>query len=373
MGYWLRDKVKSWTSLALDDTQRWDLPSSGIVSAIQVVAEVKRDDTDRIATTKAALLEDGMDAIEIIEGGSKIIKSIDGPLLMASNLFDFKQIPYYQQSGMTSDTNLYNFFINFGRYPMDRLYGLDLAKHEECQLVLDHNFDDTDKVGFKADSVAFDLWIWRYFGEALPLIGYFKTSEKESYTQGTTDGAEHRLELPRKNPIRRILVRSYLTQKTPSECITSIELDINDGEYKPVYAKPTSSCNAYYAQKGIRAAARGNDGVYSTATEVFVETNIPVAQEISALSREGYGAQANAIQFSQEAGDIEFHMAAASFEVMWTVKGTGYQYVTPIAFDIPDEEGSYFPTVDLSKVELIITEHGQASANKIVLDELVKY
>lgn len=372
-GYWLRDKVKSWSSQALDDIQRWTLPATGQVSAIQVQAEVRRHATDRTANTKAALLEDGMSALEVIEGGSKIIKSLDGPVLAAHNLFDFKQIPYYQQAGMTEDTNIFNFFLNFGRYPMDRMFGLDMAKHEECQLVLDHNFDSTSKTGFKADSVAFTLYLWRYIGEVLPLVGYFKTQEKEAYTQGTTDGAEHRLELPKKNPIRRLLVRSYLTQKTPEECITSIELEINDGEYKPVYAEPFAADNAYYAQKGIRAQARGSDGVYSTATDVHVETNIPRSQEITALSRYGYGAQADSIQVTQEAGDMQFWMSAASFEVYWAVKGTGYQYVTPVCFDIPDEESSYFPTEGLAKVELIITEHGQASANKIVLDELVKY
>ncbi|MBA7495224.1 hypothetical protein ES702_05804 [subsurface metagenome] len=373
MGYWLKDKVKSWSSQALDDIQRWDLPGSGVVSALQIVATVRRHATDRDATTKAKLLEDGIDALEVIEGGSKIIKSLDGPLLMAANLFDFKQIPYYQQSGMTGDHNLYNFFINFGRYPMDKVYGLDLAKHEECQLIIDHNFDATAKIGFAADTVEFDIWIWRYIGEALPLLGYFKTSEKETYTQANSAGAEHRLELPRKNPIRRILIRSYLTQKTPGECMTSVELDINDGEYKPIYAAPTPSCNAYYAQKGIRAAARGNDGVYSGQTEVYIETNVPVAQDITAISRYGYGAQANQIQFTQEAGDIGFRGLTASFELMWSVTGTGYQYVTPLCFDIPDELESYFPTDGLSKVELIITEKAVASVNKIVLDELVKY
>lgn len=373
MGYWLKDKVKSWTSLGLDDIQRWDLPTSGVVSALQIVAEVRRHATDRTANAKAALLEDGMESIEVIEGGSKILKSLDGAVLMAHNLFDFKEIPYYQQSGMTEDHNIVNFFLNFGRYPMDLEYGLDLAKHEDCQLVLDHNFDDAAKTGFKADSVAFDLWLWRYIGAEVTPTGYFKTSEKEAYTQGTTDGAEHRLELPRKNPYRRILIRSYLTQKTPEECITSIELDVNDGEYRPVYNKPFPSDTAYYAQKGIRAVARGNDGVYATATDVHVESNIPRAQEITALSRYGYGAQANAIQATQEAGDIQFWMSAASFEIYWTVKGTGYQCVTPIAFDIPDVLESYFKTAELDKVELIVTEHGQASANKIVLDELITY
>lgn len=373
MGYWLRDKVKSWSSLGLDDIQRWDLPSSGVVSAIQVVAEVRRHATDRTANTKAALLEDGIDAIEVIEGGSKILKSLDGPVLLAHNLFDFKELPYYQQAGMTEDTNIMSFFLNAGRFPMDTVFGLDLTKHEACQLVIDHNFDDTEKTGFKAASVAFDVWIWRYIGAEVTPVGYFKTSEKEAYTQGSTDGHEHRKGLPVKNPIRRILVRSYLTKKTPEECITSIELEINDGEYKPVFNKPFPCDAAYYAQKGIRAEARGSDGVYASATDVHIETNIPRSQEISALSRYGYGDQASSIQVTQEAGDIQFHMSAASFEVYWTNKGTGYQCVTPIAFDIPDVAESYFQTEGLSKVELIITEHGQTSANKIVLDELVMY
>lgn len=373
MGYWLRDRVKTWSSLGLDDIQRWDLPASGIVSAIQVVAEVSRHGTDRTANTKAALLEDGMDAIEVIEGGSKVLKSIDGPCLMAHNLFDFGEIPYYQQAGMTGDGNIVNFFLNFGRYPMDKTFGLDLAKHEECQLVLDHNFDSTAKTGFTADSVEFAVWIWRYIGPEVTPVGFFKTSEKEAYTQGTTSGAEHRLELPRKNPIRRLLVRSYLTLKTPEECITSMELEINDGEYKPIYHRPFNSDTAYYAQKGIRAVARGSGGVYATATDVHIETNMPRAQEITAQHRYGYATPSKPILVTQEAGDIQFRVVEASFEIYWSVKGTGFQYVTPIAFDIPDELESYFQTADLSKIELIITERGQASANKIVLDELVSY
>lgn len=373
MGYWLRDKVKSWTGLALDDIQRWDLPASGVLSAIQIEAIVRRDDDDRTANTKAALLEDGMDAIEVIEGGSKVLKSLDGAVLMGHNLFDFKQIPYYQQAGMNHDHNLVNFFINFGRYPQDITYGLDLAKHEECQLVIDHNFDATDKTGFKANSVEFTIYIWRYIGPEVTPLGYFKTSEKEAYTQGTTSGAEHRLLLPMKNPIRRLLIRSYLTMKTPEECITELELQVNDGEYKPAYIKPLAADNAYYAQKGIRAEARGNDGLPTTGLSVHVETNIPRWNQIGGLTRHGYNVQAEQLQFTQEAGDILFYCDTNQWEVVWSVSGTGYQYITPVCFDIPDEVASYFVTAGLSKLELIITEAGQESANKIVLDELVTY
>lgn len=373
MGYWLRDKVKSWSSLGLDDIQRWDLPVSGVISAIQIEAIVRRHATDRDADTKAALLEDGMDAIEIIEGGSKVIKSIDGPVLMAHNLFDFGQIPYYQQSGMPSDHNLVNFFVNFGRYPQDRTYGLDLAKHEECQLVIDHNFSATAKTGFAAGTVDFTLYIWRYIGPEVTPVGYFKTSEKEAYTQAGTAGAEHRLLLPMKNPIRRLLIRSYLTQKTPEECITDIELQVNDGEYKPVYAEPMPADNAYYSQKGIRAEARGNDGLPTSGLSVHIETNVPRWNQIGGLTRHGYNVQGEQLQFTQEAGDILFYNDTVQWEVVWTVTGTGYQYITPICFDIPDEPASYFATADLSKLELVITEKAVASVNKIVLDELVTY
>jgi len=373
MGYWLRDKVKSWSSLGLDDIQRWDLPSSGVLSAIQIQAEARRHATARTANTKAALLEDGMDAIEIIEGGSKVIKSLDGACLLAHNLFDFRQIPEYHQAGMADDWNRHNFFLNFGRFPMDPLYGLDLAKHEECQLVLDHNFDDTTKVGFKADSVEFQIWIWRYIGAEMTPAGFFKTSEKEAYTQGATAGAEHRLELPRKNPIRRILIRSYLTQKTPGECITSVELEINDGEYKPVYASPMATNAAYYALKQIRAIARGSDGVPGTATDVYVETNMPYSNDVKATYRTSSAEQASAMEVTLEAADLQMVAKAAGFEIYWSNAGTGYQHTTPVCFDIPDELASYFATADLSKVELIITEKAQASVNKIVLDELVTY
>lgn len=373
MGYWLRDKVKSFTTLGLDDIQRWDLPASGVVSAIQIQAQAQHDDTARTANTKAGLLEDGMDAIEVIEGGSKVIKSVDGPVLLAHNLFDFRHIPEYHQAGLAEDWNRHNFFLNFGRFPMDPLYGLDLAKHEECQLVLDHNFDDTNLTGFKANTAAFDIWIWRYIGPEITPAGYFKTSEKEAYTQGTTSGAEHRLEFPRKNPIRRILVRSYITLKTPGECITSIELEVNDGEYKPVFASPMATNAAYYALKQIRAEARGSDGVPGTATDVHVETNMPYSNDVSALYTNASMEQGSALYRKQEAADYQFFCKAAGFAFNWRVAGTGYQHTTPICFDIPDDLASYFVTAGLSKIELIITEAGQASANKIVLDELVTY
>ena len=373
MGYWLRDKVKTWSSLGLDDIQRWDLPASGVVSSIMIQAQVRRHATASTASTKKALLEDGMDAIEIIEGGSKVIKSLDGAVLRAHNLFDHGQIAEYDQAGMPDDWNQIYFFLNFGRFPMDPVFGLDLAKHEECQLVLDHNFLDTTKVGFKADSVAFDVWIWRYIGPEITPVGYFKTSEKEAYTQGGTAGAEHRLELPRKNPIRRLLVRSYLTQKTPGECITSVELEINDGEYKPVFASPMVTNALYYDQKGIRAEAFGSDGVSGTATDCYVETNIPYSNDISALYTNASAAQTSAMYRKQEGADIQFFAQAAGFEFNWRVGGNGFQHTTPICFDIPDELASYFPTAELSKVELIITEKAQASVNKIVLDELVTY
>lgn len=373
MGYWLRDKVKSWTSLSLDDIQRWDLPSSGVLSAIQIQADVRRDDTARTANTKAMLLEDGMDAIEIIEGGSKVIKSLDGAVLRCHNLFDFKQIPDYAQAGMADDYNRVNFFLNFGRYPQDMVYGLDLAKHEDCQLVIDHNFDATDKVGFQASKAAFTIWVWRYIGAELTPAGYFKTSEKEAYTQGGTAGAEHRLELPLKNPIRRLLVRSYLTTKTPGECITSIELECNDGEFKPVYAVPMVENAAYYAQKGIVAIARGDDGVPGTATDVHVETNIPYSEDVSALYRNSSAAQTSAMYVKKDGANLQFYAQAAGFEFHWRTMGNGFQHVTPVCFDIPDEFASYFATADLSKCELIITEKATASVNKIVLDELVTY
>ena len=373
MGYWLRDKVKSWSSQALDDIQRWDLPASGVVSAIQIQAQAQRNATARDANTKAALLEDGLDAIEIIEGGSKVIKSLDGALLSAHNLFDFRQIPEYHQAGMADDWNRHNLFINFGRFPMDPVYGLNLANHEECQLVIDHNFADTTKVGFKAASVAFDLWIWRYIGAEITPLGFFKTSEKEAYTQGSTSGAEHRLELPKKNPIRRILVRSYITTKTPGECITSIEVECNDGEFKPVFASPMATNAAYYALKQIRAIARGSDGVPGSATDVHVETNMPYSNDMSALYRNVGAAKTADLYVKTDGANLQFYSQAANFEFYWRNAGTGYQHVTPICFDVPDEPESYFSTAELSKIELIITEAGQQSANKIVLDELVMY
>ncbi|MBA7665866.1 hypothetical protein ES703_73940 [subsurface metagenome] len=121
------------------------------------------------------------------------------------------------------------------------------------------------------------------------------------------------------------------------------------------------------------ARSRPYVGVPGSATDLHVETNMPYSNDISALYTNASAAQTSAMYRKQEAADIQFYAQAAGFEFNWRNAGTGWQHVTPICFDVPDEPDSYFSTADLAKIELIITEAGQASENKIVLDELVMY
>lgn len=372
MGYWLRDRIKTWTNVTSSDTQRLELPNTGILSAIQIRVAAERDDTARTASTACVHIADDMDKIEVVETGQKIIKSLDGHVCLAHNLYDFKQPMYFQYSEEAGDSNHDNYFLLFGRYVMDPEYGLDLSRHKDTRLEISHSFSTTDKVGFNTDTQDIEIYIWRYIGTGVMPKGYFKTSEKYHYTSSSSAG-EVRKELPCLNPYRRILIRTFVTTKTPGACLTDVELVVNDGAYAPFFGVPMRMASADLA-RGIRPYWHGE--LYAPATQgtYYTESPLGYADRAGFVSHKGTFTYKPLTLWSWDGGRLAIWQEEAVAHLgIVTVEGTAYHHTICIPFDVPDVESSYFPTADLGKVELILNETTQQPDVRIVLDELVKY
>lgn len=373
MGFWLRDRIKTWTNVTSADTQRLELPNSGILSAIEIRVNNTRDATARTAEDVCQHIAEAMSKLEVVETGQKIIKSLDGTVCLANNLYDFKRPVFHKYMDHASKDNSQHFFLLFGRYIMDKEYGLDLAKHKDVRLEIVHAFSETASTGWDDDAGDIEVFVWRWIGTEFRPKGYFKTSEKFHYTASGNAG-EVRSELPALNPYRRIMIRTFLTTKTIGACLTELSLVVNDGAYKPFYGVPGDRMSAQdQAVHGIEAAFGGRIFLAAALGTGYTESFISypeVALSHQMSDQAAYisgmvGWDAGRIYIKETGGTNHLHQLL--------VKGMGYQYVSTIPFDVPDNENAYFLTKGLDKLEVILNHGAHAADTKIVLDELVKY
>lgn len=373
MGFWLRDRIKSWSSVTSSDTQRLELPNSGIISAIELRVNNVRDATVRTATTVVQHLAEALTKIEIIETGQKIIKSLDGTVLLAHNLRDFKTPVYNQYREDAGQHNTQYFYLLFGRYIMDREYGLDLGRHKDVRLEIQHAFSETASIGWDDDSGDIEVYIWRWIGTDLAPRGYFKTSEKYHYTASGTAG-EVRKELPCLNPYRRIMIRTFLTSKTIGACITELSLIANDGAYKPFYGLAGSKMSAHdQAVHGLVEFFGGRTLGYTGSVSPLTESFISYPEEALCHPMNASNAHRMAITGWSGGRLIVTKEGTGNLLGQLIVRGKGYQYVSSIPFDIPDDESAYFETKELDKLEVVLNHGAHACDTRIVVDELIKY
>lgn len=371
MGFWLRDHIKTWTNVTDSDTQRLPLPNSGIISAVQVRVNTVREETARDAGGVCRHICQDMDKIEVIETGQKVLKSLDGTMCLANNLMDFKVPAHCEYTEEAGGSCHDNYFLLFGRYIMDREYGLDLARHKDVRLEIHHTFDATDKTGFQTGQADIEIYIWRWIGADLPVAGWVKTSEKYHYTHGASAG-EVRMELPCLNPYRRILIRTYKVTKTVGECLTDVELVGDDGAFRPFYGVPLRMATADKNIRGLCPQFRA-EGYHPASLTSYMESFISYPPWVQ-MTPKFNASPENLYYGGAEAGRVYITEtgAAASLSII-DVTGHGYQYVVTIPFEIPDIEESYFKSGELSKLELVLEHKAVEADTRVVLDELVKY
>lgn len=371
MGYWLHQRWKEDTAIDEGVTDRYELPSKGILSSIHIHAKDERSTTVRDAVTLPKLLEDELTKLEIIANGSKVIKSLTCNEAMFSNLLDFKRPPYRQYTEDAGAINFLNVCLNLGRYPRDPAYGLDCSKYDLLELKITNAATVETKTGWTDAKLDYEIWLDKYVGSLPGRVGYFKTSEKKSYTS-SGGSAWDEVPLPCLNPYRRILLRSFLTTKTPGEGISEVVFEINEGEYTPFFGVPLKMCTDDIKNRGLNSYVNGEIQNYASASAALTESKLAYPQSCVFGVILEYGAQTWQFQ-KYDAGRLKYNNGAATLgETQFRLDGAGYEYSASIPFDLPDLEESYFSTADLSKVKLKWKETAQKPVISVVLDELVK-
>lgn len=371
MGYWLHQLWKEDTGIDESVTSRYELPSKGILSSIKLRIEDKRHATPRTAVDVRSVLDDNITKLEVIANGSKVIKSITCNEALFSNLLDFKQPPWQQYSELASDYNIINPYLNFGRYLRDPLFGLDCSKYDLLELKITNTVPITAKTGFTDGSLNYEVWLEKYVGTLPGRIGYFKTSEKKSYTS-SGGSAWDEVVLPCLNPYRRLFIRSWLTTKSIGAGISEVVFEVNEGEYTPFYGVPMDMCVDDIVLRGLDPSWDGK--LYMPTTSGHYLTESPFGYP---RLGQGLGTTVNEPQdtwlWGRTAGRLDLVHDGGVEAIAYTrMDGMGYKYCASIPFDIPDVESEYFPTADLSKVKLKWKETAQTPVISVVLDELVK-
>lgn len=371
MGYWLHQRWKEDTAIDEGTTVRYELPSKGILSSIHLRAQDRRDTTARTTTTAPRLLEDELTKLEIIANGSKVIKSLTCNEALFSNLLDIKRPPYRAYAEGADDINAVNVYLNLGRYPRDPAYGLDCSKYDLLELKITNDATVETSTGWQDTKLDYEIWLEKYVGTLPGRVGYFKTSQKKSYTS-SGGSAWDEISLPCLNPYRRLLLRSFLTTKTPGEGISEVVFEVNEGEYTPFFGVPLKMCSDDIKNRGLDSFTNGTIGCYASAAHALTESKIAYPQ--CCLFEPELAIAAIDWKYNCcHAGKLDYSNAAAiTGWAGFLVRGIGYEYSMSVPFDVPDVEESYFPTADLSKIKLKWKETSIEPVISVVLDELVK-
>jgi len=233
MAYLLRQRMTTVGALAAVPTWRFKLPRVGRYTAFEIAVDCDRYQTRADATTVFPL-EQMVDKVELVEGGSRALLSLTGSQLDALNYWSFGRpnARRYRQEGATG--NLLKLFILGGRALYDREYGYDLDRLNETYIEYSHLMDGDVAEEFDVSTHPVSVYGWRWMRDNLPAFrGLMRARQIAAWA---TTGADvlKTIPIPVGTPIRRIGVQAKTRAKTLGGTLTKYELMVNNGEYSPV-------------------------------------------------------------------------------------------------------------------------------------------
>ncbi|GAH73016.1 unnamed protein product, partial [marine sediment metagenome] len=229
-----------------------DLPESGILSSMDIRFDAIEDEATR-NLIKGQI--DCLTKIEVVHMGTQVIKSYTGRVARGIGFLDDQRIPFAQRGYAALGVSGYVYVpINFGRRQRDTEYAIDLSRLIDPKLKITWDCTITDPYtggGFHSTTPVAQLTVITHTVRdlAVPPKGYIKTSQVKEY--GIAASTIEDVKFPLGNPYRRIIIRPFEEtagtwgQSIPKWLLSKIELDINDGEKKPVQMKDEDYVNAY--------------------------------------------------------------------------------------------------------------------------------
>jgi len=380
MPIWERTYMERAVSLANSGADSWDLPKTGFLTSLIINLQAQNDSS----ANRNNQIWEHLDKIEVLHRGTEVIKSLKFCEPHVLNVLDHGRMPFARRREWELAYQNETFWLNFGRYPGDLLYGLDLSKLTDPKFHLEWNLDlSTDGTAdqFETGSLTMNIIaIALREGPVTPLKGYIKSSEIDSWTG--SHNVEHAVEMPIGNDYRRIVCRSFLYGYELYYGLWYTELDLNRGTRLPfkmygkewLYADPI--INEYKDLKESGMFESG--GKYGTA---------PIVPATNFGSIEGYGAVGGGVgNFATIGGvsgmcaswQVYDHLGNAKTN---TQSCASFHGIAPfncltIPFDKPSMDYN-LKSKEYTDIDLKITSHYEflsaeaAQAIRVILEEVI--
>ena len=217
----------------LDDSgaKSWALPKSGFLSSLIIDIEATNDSLGN----RINQIWEHLDKIEVLHRGTEIIKSLKYCEPYALNVLDHGVMPKGWRREFASHPDWEHFLLNFGRYPKDLLYGLDLSKLVDPKFTLEWDLDlaaDGTEDQFETGSLILNIIaVMLREGPVAATKGYIRSQEIDKWTGA--HNVPHPVEIPIGHDLRRIMLRSYLENYEMYNGLHYTELDLNRGTRIP--------------------------------------------------------------------------------------------------------------------------------------------
>jgi len=357
----------------LDDATTWRerLDLAGSITAIEM-----RINCDRYATRAdndvVYTLADDISRIELLRDATTPLISLTGEQLDAMNYWDLgRPNPrrYRQEASTGNDLVL---FLLGGRGFYDREYGWDFGRLDKVYLEYTYNLHEGTAEHFKANDHDIKLYAWQWKGTGIPIFkGFFRSKQLDAWTTSATS-AEHKIEIPAANPIRRVAVQATHRSTTLGGTFSALELQVDKGAYSPVIVKsPMDWAMAEVVEYGLHNELGGLDYLIVSA-----ESDIPYwFSYYEHVQAQNYGASGQPVintHFITLPARLQATTAVAG-EVSFSSKGWGYQKCLRIGFD-HDADGYDLLHVPSGKaLDLLCTEAAADKTATSFFQDVVNY
>ncbi len=371
MPYMQRLRITKVSDLDDDSTWRFKLPSVGLYTGFEMRINCDRYAT-RAANTTVFTLADVISKIEILKGGAEVVKSLTGEQLDAMNYWDFKRPNarrYRQEASTGNDLTL---FLLGGRGLYDKEFGFDMARLGETYLEYTYDLSEGVAEYFKANDHDVSLYGYRWMGPGVPNFrGYFRDRQIASWTTSATSAIKT-ISIPVGNPVRRICVQAATRASTLGGTFSGLEVRVNDGEYSPVIVKSAMDWTMAEVQEyGLHNELGGIDYLVVSA-----ESDVPYWWSyMESVGAQNYGASGQPV-INCHGITIPVRLQATSAvagEVVFSVRGWGFQKCLRIGFDHEADGFDLLQTAGMGSLDLVVTEAAASKAAKCFVQDVISY
>lgn len=199
---WYSRILKDGHALTVGSTDKIQIPDAGDLSALVIrLTGTMASNMGRTGISKTRL-RDYFDSIVFKATATREYCHIDARSLAAFHFFDLGEMPFDKTHNFGTASVDDWFILNFGRWPQDEMYGVELDKCENPELWLTNSAAAAQFTGLGLDLIAIMRW---KAGPGFP-GGYLNKKEYKTWT--TVQAETEPTKLPKQYPCRRLLLRS---------------------------------------------------------------------------------------------------------------------------------------------------------------------